>query len=341
MRVLVTGGAGFVGSHTVVALIEAGHEPIVADNMSNSRVESLDGIQEITGVRPELHQIDVGEGASLASVVAAKPIDAVIHMAAFKAVEESVDQPLRYYDNNVAGTIRMLQVLEKAGIRNVVFSSSATVYGDPTELPLLEEMPIGQATNPYGSTKIIMERVMTDLAVSDSDWSVTLLRYFNPVGAHESSKIGESPQGVPTNLMPYVCEVAAERRAFLRVFGMDYNTDDGSPVRDFVHVMDVAEGHVAALEKLVGRSGVHMFNLGTGRGTSVLKLVEHFTETNRVPVPWKPYRRRPGDVAASWAGVDKAARELGWNARRDLADMCRDAWNWQRASHPTSGSDHH
>ncbi|CAN5317004.1 UDP-glucose 4-epimerase GalE [soil metagenome] len=330
MKVLVTGGAGFVGSHTVVALIEAGHEPVIADTLVNSDLSVIDGIEAITGLRPELHRVDVGFPAQFAPLVDVGAFDAVVHMAAYKAVGESVEKPLRYYDNNVAGTVRMLQVLDRAGVKSIVFSSSATVYGQPETLPLDEETPIGTATNPYGWTKIMMEQVMTDLARADSEWSVTLLRYFNPVGAHESGLIGESPLGEPANLMPYVNQVAAEQRPFLRVFGLDYETRDGSAIRDYIHVMDLAEGHVRALEILVKQPGVHIFNLGTGRGTTVLELVQAFSETNRVAVPWEPYPRRAGDVAESWASVERAKTELGWETRRDLRDMSRDAWNWQR-----------
>jgi len=336
MKVLVTGGAGFVGSHTVVALIEAGHEPVIADTLVNSQPSVIDGIEAITGFRPEIHRVDVGKPDQFAPVVEAGAFDSVIHMAAYKAVGESVEKPLRYYDNNVAGTVRMLEVLDNAGVTSIVFSSSATVYGQPKTLPLSEEMPIGTATNPYGWTKIIMEQVMTDLARANPIWSVTLLRYFNPVGAHESGLIGESPIGEPTNLMPYVAQVAAELRPFLRVFGFDYDTRDGSAIRDYIHVMDLAEGHVRALEVLAEEPGVHIFNLGTGQGTTVLELVETFAATNQVPVPWEPYPRRAGDVAESWAAVERAQAELAWKTRRDLAAMTRDAWNWQRKQPPSS-----
>ncbi len=338
MRILVTGGTGFVGSHVTVALVEAGHEPVLVDNLSNSRESVLDGIARITGYRPELHVAAIGDRQGFANALDGG-VEAVIHMAALKAVGESVEQPLRYYDNNVGDTVRMLGLLAEFGIRNVVFSSSATVYGEPPSLPLSESMPTGRATNPYGWTKLMMEQVMTDLSFSDPSWSMTLLRYFNPVGAHSSGAIGEDPANPPTNLMPIVCEVAAERRPRLGVFGTDYPTRDGSAVRDYVHVMDVAEGHVAAVERMSGRSGVHIFNLGTGRGTTVLELVDNFTTTNRVAVPWEGQPRRPGDVAETWASVEKAAAELGWVARRDLSEMSRDAWNWQQS--PASGGARH
>ena len=340
MRILVTGGTGFVGSHVVVALIEAGHEPVIVDNLSNSQLGVIEGIEGITGYRPRFFQLDVGDQMALREAIG-PGVDSVVHLAALKAVGESVAQPLRYYDNNVGDTVRMLEVLSEAGVRNLVFSSSATVYGQPEELPLREDMASGDATNPYGWTKIMMEQVMSDLARSDPSWSMTLLRYFNPVGAHESGKIGESPNGEPNNLMPYISQVAAEIRPLLRVFGIDYPTRDGTPIRDYIHVMDVAEGHARAAGALTGKPGTHIYNLGTGRGTTVLELVSEFESTNGVSVPWQAHPRRPGDVAESWAAVDRAAKDLGWRAKRDLSDMCRDAWLWQQSGVTASQSDLH
>jgi UDP-glucose 4-epimerase len=330
MHVLVTGGTGFIGSHTVVSLIEAGHDVEIADNLSNSGRAALDGIEQITGERPTFHQIDVGDAKALEPVVAGAGFEAVLHFAAFKAVGESVFQPLRYYDNNVVGTIRLLEVLTRNEVKNVVFSSSCTVYGDPVQLPLTEESPTGAGTNPYGWSKIIMEQILSDVAVADPDWSVTLLRYFNPVGAHPSALIGELPAGTPPNLMPYVTRVAAGKLPVIKVFGTDYPTADGTAVRDYVHVVDVAEGHVVALEKLNGRPGRHVYNLGTGRGSSVLEVIRTFSETTGVDLPWEPHPRRQGDVGATWASVEKAGRELGWVPRFDLADMCTDAWRWEQ-----------
>ena len=328
MRVIVTGGAGFIGSHTVVALMEAGHEPVVLDNLSNSRASVIRRIGEITGSAPEFHEVDIRDAEAVAEI-AGSGFDACIHFAALKAVGESVEQPIRYYDNNVSGTISLLSVLLETGIENLVFSSSATVYGLPPSLPMTEDMPIGEATNPYGQSKIMMEKVLSDVQVANPSWSVSLLRYFNPVGAHESGLIGEDPRGVPNNLMPYVAQVAEGRLPKLQVFGGDYPTPDGTGVRDFIHVVDLAAGHVAALERLANNPGVHIHNLGTGRGHSVLELVSAYEEASGRPIPYEIVDRRPGDVAESWAGVSKARAELGFETQRDLLDMCRDSWSWQ------------
>ena len=328
MRVLVTGGAGFIGSHTVVSLVEAGHDPVVVDNLSNAQPSVIGRVGELVGRTPEFHQLDVRDQDALTGVVATG-FDACIHFAALKSVGESVADPLSYYDNNVAGTISLLEVLVGAGVDNFVFSSSATVYGEPEVLPMREDMAIGEATNSYGWSKIMMEQVLRDVAAANPPWSVTLLRYFNPVGAHPSGLIGEDPQGIPNNLMPYVAKVAAGLLPRLPVFGGDYPTPDGTAIRDYIHVVDVAEGHVAALEKRSGMPGTHVYNLGTGRGHSVLEVVRAYEEASGMPVPFQVVGRRPGDVAESWADVTKAAEELGWVARRDLAGMCRDSWNWQ------------
>ena len=329
MRVLVTGGAGFIGSHTVVALIEAGHEVVIVDNLSNALPSVLARIAKLTDVEPEFHEADIRDRDAMTRL-AGSGIEACIHFAALKAVGESVAKPLEYYDNNVRGTIDLLAALAGAGVRNLVFSSSATVYGEPKELPLREDMPIGTATNPYGWSKIMMEQVLRDLHTAQSDWSISLLRYFNPVGAHPSGLLGEDPRGIPNNLMPYVSKVAAGILPRLQVFGGDYPTRDGTGVRDYIHVQDLAIGHVVALEKLAGKPGVHTYNLGTGQGNTVLEVVKTFEEVSGKLVPYEIVDRRPGDVAESWADVSKAAEELGWRAERDLATMCADAWRWQQ-----------
>ncbi|HEX6946074.1 MAG TPA: UDP-glucose 4-epimerase GalE [Acidimicrobiia bacterium] len=329
MRVLVTGGAGFIGSHTVVALVEAGHEPVVVDNLSNALPSVMKRVAEICGREPEFHQIDIRDRGAMEGLVATG-FDACIHFAALKAVGESVEKPLLYYDNNVRGTIDLLAALDAAGVRNFVFSSSATVYGEPNELPMREDMPIGTATNPYGWTKIMMEQVLRDLHATGPDWSIALLRYFNPVGAHPSGLIGEDPRGVPNNLMPYIARVAAGLLPRLNVYGGDYPTRDGTGIRDYVHVQDLAIGHVVALEKLADRPGVHIYNLGTGEGHTVLEVVKAFEEASGKPVPYQIVDRRPGDVAESWADVSRIAEDLGWRAERDLATMCADAWRWQQ-----------
>ncbi len=331
MRILVTGGAGFIGSHTVVSLQEAGHEPVVVDNLSNAHPSVLTRIGEITGSIPEFHEVDIRDTAAL-TTLATRGFDACIHFAALKAVGESVEQPLKYYDNNVHGTISLLEALGNAGVHRVVFSSSATVYGTPDQLPMTEDTPVGVATNPYGQTKIIMEGVFKDLHRADPRWEIALLRYFNPVGAHPSGSIGEDPSGVPSNLMPYVARVAAGQLAKVPVYGNDYPTPDGTGVRDYIHVVDLAEGHLAALEHLAGRPGVHTFNLGTGRGHSVLELINTYEMASGKPVPYEIEERRAGDIAVSYADVAKARDVLGWQAKKSLADMCTDSWQWQQRS---------
>jgi UDP-glucose 4-epimerase len=331
MRILVTGGAGFIGSHTVVALIEAGHEAVIVDNLSNARRSVIDRIEEIGGKRPVFVEADVRDADAIGKVLS-DGFDACIHFAALKAVGESVANPTLYYDNNVGGTIALLEGLAAAGIDRFVFSSSATVYGDPDVLPLTESMPVGTATNPYGWTKIMMEQVLRDVHVAHPNWSIALLRYFNPVGAHPSGLLGEDPSGVPNNLMPYVAKVAAGELDKVEIFGDDYDTPDGTGVRDFVHVVDVAEGHVRALERHVHETGVFTYNLGTGRGHSVLDVVREYENQSGRPVPYEIVGRRAGDVAANWADVSKAKAELGWSAARDLADMCADSWRWQQRS---------
>ena len=329
MRVLVTGGAGFIGSHTLVSLIEAGHDPVVVDNFSNSRASVLARVREVTGTTTEFHEADIRDKTAIERI-ASSGFDACIHFAALKAVGESVDRPMLYYDNNVGGTISLVESLIAADVRSFVFSSSATVYGDPYRLPLTEDMPIGTATNPYGWTKIMMEQVLRDVQTAHPEWSVSLLRYFNPVGAHPSGLIGEDPVGTPNNLMPYVARVAAGVLPRLRVFGGDYPTPDGTGIRDYIHVVDLANGHLAALQQHADDPGVHTYNLGTGEGNSVLDVVKTYETVSGKPIPYEIVERRPGDVAASWADVSKAAEHLGWKANRDLAQMCADSWNWQQ-----------
>jgi UDP-glucose 4-epimerase len=331
MRVLVTGGAGFIGSHTVVSLIEAGHEAVIVDNLANAKRSVVNRIARIAGQEPEFVEADVRDLDAMEKILQAG-FDACIHFAALKAVGESVEKPLLYYDNNVGGTFTLLEALTGAGVKSFVFSSSATVYGDPDQasLPLTESTPIGAATNPYGWTKIMMEQILRDAQVSDAEWSISILRYFNPVGAHPSGLIGEDPSGVPNNLMPYVAKVADGQLPRVRVFGGDYPTPDGTGVRDFVHVVDLAEGHVRALERLASQPGVFTYNLGTGQGHSVLEVITAYERQSGRPVPYEIVERRAGDVAANWADVSKARRDLGWEATRDLDDMCADSWRWQQ-----------
>ena len=331
-NVLVTGGAGYIGTHTCVELLAAGHEVVVLDNFVNSKPEALRRVEEIAGRKlMAFHQADVRDREALRKVFSTHAIDAVIHFAALKAVGESVAKPLMYYDNNIAGTVALADVMAEAGVKTLVFSSSATVYGDPASVPIREDFPTGP-TNPYGRTKWMMEFVLSDLAAADKDWRVALLRYFNPVGAHPSGCIGEDPNGIPNNLMPFVSQVAVGKRAKLSVFGGDYATPDGTGVRDYIHVVDLARGHVQALDRLAQKPGVLTVNLGTGVGYSVLDVVRAFEAASGKPVPYEIVARRAGDVAQCYADPAMAAEELGWRAERGIAEMCADSWRWQSAN---------
>ena len=328
--VLVTGGAGYIGSHTCVALLEAGHEVVVVDNLVNSSAQALDRVAEIVG-RPvaAFYRHDIRDAAALDEVFRAHAIDAVVHFAALKAVGESVEKPLEYYANNLDGSLELLAAMRRHAVRRLVFSSSATVYGDPASVPIREDAAL-TATNPYGWSKLMTEQILRDLAASDPAWQIVLLRYFNPVGAHPSGRIGEDPRGIPNNLMPYVSQVAAGRRAQLSVFGSDYPTVDGSGVRDYIHVVDLAAGHVCAVERIANLHGCTALNLGTGQGYSVLQVVAAFERASGQPVPYQQVERRAGDIATCWADPAAAQSILGWRAERGLDEMCRDAWNWQR-----------
>lgn len=330
MKLLITGGAGFIGSHTVVELLNAGHEIVVLDNLSNSSVTSLNRVEKITGKSVIFIEGDIRDRAGLDALFSAHPIDAVVHFAGLKAVGESVRQPLRYYDNNVGGTVTLTEAMAAAGVRRIVFSSSATVYGEPEIMPIAETCPVGNPTNPYGSSKLMVERILQDLAVSDSGWSVAILRYFNPAGAHESGLIGEDPNGIPNNLLPYITQVAVGKLEKLAIFGSDYPTHDGTGVRDYIHVADLAQGHLAALNFIQDKTGAHIWNLGTGKGYSVLDIVKAFEEATAVSIPYTLSPRRAGDIAECWSDPGKASRELGWTARRGLSQMMSDSWRWQK-----------
>ena len=327
MKILVSGGTGYIGSHTCVELIEAGHEVVIFDNLYNSKEETLDKIKAITGVRPKFYNADMTKAEELEPIFAENKFDAVIHFAGLKAVGESVQKPLMYYENNLGGTFNLCEMMNKYGCKKIIFSSSATVYGVPETVPITEQFPLG-ATNPYGRTKLMLEEILTDLTVADPEWSVVLLRYFNPIGAHESGLIGESPNGIPNNLMPYIMQVAVGKLPELGVFGNDYDTPDGTGVRDYIHVTDLAKGHVAALPKAVNEKGVHIYNLGTGNGYSVLDIVKAFETSNGVKVPYSIKPRRAGDVAQCYADPAKAKEELGWVAQYDLERMCKDSWRF-------------
>lgn len=328
LAILVTGGAGYIGSHTCVELLQGGYEIVVVDNLSNSKIESLNRVKEITGKEFPFYQVDILDKAGLENVFSENKIDAVIHFAGLKAVGESVQIPLHYYHNNITGTLVLCEVMEKYDVTRMVFSSSATVYGMPERVPISEDFPLG-ATNPYGRTKLMIEEILRDLYISDNQWSLALLRYFNPIGAHESGKIGEDPNGIPNNLMPYITQVAVGKLKELSVFGHDYPTIDGTGVRDYIHVVDLTKGHLKALEKVMSRSGVDAYNLGTGRGYSVLEMVSAFEKASGRKVPYKIVERRPGDVASCYADPKKAKEELDWIAEKGIEEMCRDSWRWQ------------
>ncbi|HDY7887603.1 TPA: UDP-glucose 4-epimerase GalE [Vibrio vulnificus] len=328
MNILVTGGSGYIGSHTCIQMIEAGMTPIILDNLYNSKLLVLDRIEQVTGVRPAFYQGDIRDSEILQHVFAQHDIQGVIHFAGLKAVGESVEKPLMYYDNNVSGTLNLVREMDKAGVKSLIFSSSATVYGDPASVPIREDFPTS-ATNPYGRSKLMVEECLTDFHKANPDWSITLLRYFNPVGAHESGLLGEDPQGIPNNLLPFVAQVAVGRREKLGVFGDDYPTSDGTGVRDYIHVIDLADGHLAALNKVGQQAGLHIFNLGTGQGNSVLEMVAAFEKAAQRPIPYEIKPRRAGDIAECWADPAYAEQVLGWKATRSLETMVVDTWRWQ------------
>lgn len=329
MKVLVTGGMGYIGSHTCVQMINAGVEPIIIDNLCNAKDEVLNRIEDLTGRKPLFYRGDIRDEAFLDSVFNHHDIQSVIHFAGLKAVGESVVKPLEYYDNNVNGSLVLARCMRKAGVKSLVFSSSATVYGDPDVVPITENSPTGATTNPYGRSKYMVEQCLSDLFSAEPDWSITLLRYFNPVGAHPSGTMGEDPQGIPNNLMPFIAQVAVGRRDKLSVFGGDYPTPDGTGVRDYIHVMDLADGHLAALQSVGQKAGLHIYNLGTGKGSSVLEMVAAFSQACGADVPYEICPRRAGDIAECWASTEKAERELGWKATRSVMAMTADTWKWQ------------
>lgn len=331
MAILVTGGAGYIGSHTCVELLKAGLEVVVVDNLCNSSRESMKRVMEIAGKKLNFYEADLLDREALEQIFEKESIDGVIHFAGLKAVGESVGKPLEYYHNNITGTLVLCDVMRKHGVKSIVFSSSATVYGDPEFVPITEECPKGDITNPYGRTKGMLEQILTDLNTADPQWNVMLLRYFNPIGAHESGRIGEDPKGTPNNLLPYITQVAVGKLERLGVFGKDYDTPDGTCVRDYIHVVDLAVGHVKALNAMAKQAGgVWIYNLGTGIGYSVLDVIGAFEEANGVKIPYTIMERRPGDIPTCYADPEKAEKELGWKAERGLKEMCRDSWNWQK-----------
>ena len=334
MRILVTGGAGYIGSHTSIVLLEQGHDVVIVDNLCNSKRVAVDRVEELSGKKVTFYQYDVCDEAKMREVFSKESIDAVIHFAGLKAVGESVAIPLRYYDNNLTSTLVLLKVMRKYGVKNFVFSSSATVYGDPHTVPITEDFPLS-TTNPYGSTKLMIEMILKDVYKADPTMNIALLRYFNPIGAHPSGRIGEDPAGIPNNLVPYIAQVAVGKLDHVNVFGNDYNTPDGTGVRDYIHVMDLASGHVAAIHKLESRPGLVIYNLGTGHGYSVLDVIHAYEKACGKKLPYVIGPRRPGDIAACYADPTKAREELGWEAKYGIEEMCRDSWNWQ--SHNPNG----
>lgn len=328
-KILITGGAGYIGSHTAVELLNDGYEVVVYDNLSNSSRESIKRVEALTGKSLSFYEGDVLDDKALEEMFVKEKVDAVIHCAALKAVGESVQKPLEYYQNNITGTLTLMKVMREVGVKNIVFSSSATVYGEAEIIPITEACPKGECTNPYGWTKSMMEQIMTDLQKSDPEWSVILLRYFNPVGAHKSGRIGEDPKGIPNNLMPYISQVAVGKLEKLGVFGDDYDTPDGTGVRDYIHVVDLANGHVKAVKKIFDKPGLALYNLGTGVGYSVLDMVKAFSKASGREIPYEVKPRREGDIAMCYANAAKAKAELGWEAQRGLEEMCEDTWRWQ------------
>ena len=330
MAILVTGGAGFIGSHTCVELLNAGYEIVVVDNYYNANPKSLERVKELTGKDFKSYECDIRDSEGMDKIFKENKINAVIHFAGLKAVGESCQKPIEYYDNNIGGTLKLCDVMRNNGCKNIVFSSSATVYGMKNVSPLKETMKTGGTTNPYGTTKYMIEIILEDIYKSDNEWNVTLLRYFNPIGAHESGRIGENPSGIPNNLMPYITQVAIGKRPFLSVYGNDYDTPDGTCIRDYIHVVDLADGHVKAVNNILdGKKGVQIFNLGTGKGYSVLDIVKAFSKAYGKELPYKIAPRRPGDLAVCFSDPSKAKEVLGWEAKRGIDDMCRDSWNWQ------------
>ena len=330
MSILVTGGAGYIGSHTVACLLNAGYEVVVLDNLVNSSEEALVRVEKITGKKVKFYEGDISDRELLRELFQTENIDSCIHFAGLKAVGESTVKPLEYYINNISGSLVLFDEMRNHGVMNIIFSSSATVYGDPAFVPITEECPLGEITNPYGRTKAMLEQILTDIYKADASWNVIILRYFNPIGAHESGMIGENPNGIPNNLMPYITQVAVGKLKSLGVFGNDYDTPDGTCIRDYIHVLDLADGHVKAVEKLKSKPGLEIYNLGTGKGSSVLDVVYTFERASGVEIPFEFKPRRAGDIPVNYCDASKAERELGWKAKRDLFKMCEDSWRWQK-----------